>query len=414
MAKMKITKRAVDKLPPCPPDKVCTLFFDRDLPGFGIKVFPSGRKVFFAEYGPRGRRRRMTIGTYAVLAPDDARELATDALASVVKGTDPLTDREERKAMPTFAGWVEEYLAGVRQRKKRPDVDVYHLQGTKPARKRVAKRIKGEVEDKRRKPRLALPMDRWGNRPLDSITRREVEAVVTTLAETGGRTNANRALASMRACFEAAVRAGVLKTNPAAYVKKNREGVPRSRVLTADELAAVVVVVNAIEDPYVRTAFHVLIETGARKSEVLRARWEDLDLEAATWRIPSPKAGHPQVIPLAAPTVARLRNLPPAGHWLVPGRADAAHRADLRKEWEAIKAAAGLHDVTIHDIRRTFGLAVAKAAGLYVASKLLRHGDVRITQRVYAPLGVEDLRKATDNLATERGKVLPMRPGRGK
>ena len=88
------------------------------------------------------------------------------------------------------------------------------------------------------------------------------------------------------------------------------------------------------------------------------------------------------------------------------------HRADLRHDWEAIKATTGIADVHIHDLRRTFGLEVAKKAGLHIASKLLRHGDVRITERVYAPLGVEDLREATENLATDRGTVLPMRPRR--
>src|SRR5664280_195777 len=249
MAKMKLTKRAVDKLTPCPPDKVCTLVFDAELPGFGVKVFPSARKVFFAEYGPRGKRRRMTLGSYGVLTPDDARELARQALASVVKGSDPLADRDQRRAMPTFSEWVDEYLAGVRQRKKRPDVDVYYLQGTKPARTRSGKGVKGKLEDKRRKPRLALPLERWGSRPLDSITPREVEAVLAHLAETRGRTLANRSHASVRACFEAAVRAGVLTTNPAAYVKKNREGEPRARVLSGDEFTAVVAAVNAIEDP---------------------------------------------------------------------------------------------------------------------------------------------------------------------
>ncbi|HQR44587.1 MAG TPA: hypothetical protein PK598_01065 [Thermoanaerobaculia bacterium] len=62
-----------------------------------------------------------------------------------------------------------------------------------------------------------------------------------------------------------------------------------------------------------------------------------------------------------------------------------------------------LADVHIHDLRRTFGLHVAKAAGLHVASKLLRHGDVRITERVYAPLGIETLRAAVE----KRSEVLP-------
>ena len=86
----------------------------------------------------------------------------------------------------------------------------------------------------------------------------------------------------------------MLTTNPAAYVKKNREGEPRARVLSGDEFTAVVAAVNAIEDPYVRTAFHLLIETGARKSEVLRAHWEDFDLDAGTWLTPARRRATPR------------------------------------------------------------------------------------------------------------------------
>jgi integrase len=149
------------------------------------------------------------------------------------------------------------------------------------------------------------------------------------------------------------------------------------------------------EDMHVRAAFKLLIETGARRSEVLRARWEDIDFEQGLWRIPSPKAGRPQVQPLLDSTLALLSNLQrTTSPYVIAGRFPDRPRSDLKKAWERIREAAGVQDIRVHDLRRTFGLRVAKAAGLHAASKLLRHTTVRETERVYAPLGIDDLRSA--------------------
>ncbi|MBK9966140.1 MAG: site-specific integrase [Holophagales bacterium] len=163
---------------------------------------------------------------------------------------------------------------------------------------------------------------------------------------------------------------------------------------------------EAETDPYVRAAFRLLVETGARLSEVLHARWEDIDREAGLWRIPSPKSGHPQVVPLGSRTLAMLERLPRQPEecpFVIVGKDPTKPRADLRTPWDRLKLTAELGDVRVHDIRRSFGLAVAKAAGLHVASKLLRHSSIRITEQVYAPLGIEDLRAAVER----RADVLP-------
>lgn len=78
-------------------------------------------------------------------------------------------------------------------------------------------------------------------------------------------------------------------------------------------------------------------------------------------------------------------------------------RPDLKGPWDRLRAAAQLEDVRIHDIRRSFGLEIARKAGLHVASKLLRHSSVKVTEQVYAPLGIDELRDAVE----KRADVLP-------
>jgi integrase len=396
MPRRKLTKRSIDSIPSTDkPTGVCYYDTQKGSPtGFGIRVFPSGRKKFFMEYGPETRRRRMTIGAYGDLTLDDAKEKASKIQASIIDGDDPLDGRRAKREMPTFGGWADEYLERVKRRKKRPEEDERYL--------KVAKK-------------------KWGRKPLNSISQRDVETAMEATAEEGkdttqgpaarseelkGNTTANRWLASVRACFGAAERAGLLVKNPASAVKLYKEPPPRDRVLTNDEMNAFLGALEKEEDIHTRAAFHLLIETGARRSEVLGAKWDDIDLDDRTWRIPSPKSGNPQIIPLPRTTAAMLKQLPRVGPYLIPGRNPKKPRHDLKGPWNRIKEAAQLGDVTIHDIRRTFGLEVARKQGLHVASRLLRHSDVRITERVYAPLGLEDLKKATDKVSRGRGKVL--------
>lgn len=377
MGDKKLLKRVVDSLPV--PSSGRKRYIDSELKGFGVSVYASGRKVFFVQYGKQPRVK-ITIGPYGPISPEEARRRAGEILGAVARGEDPREEKAQRKAVPTFKAWSDTYLEDVEQRKK------------------------SVRNDKRY---LGMAVKRWGSRALDSLTVEDVRRVFRSMTVAGKRIDANRWLASVRACLQAAWREDKIPDNPAMKVKPNPENPPRDRVLSDDELTRLIEAVDALEDPHVCAAFTMLIETGARLSEVLRTRWEDLDLDAATWRIPTTKSGRPQLLPLAPSTAAMLRTIPRLGPWLVPGRdPDKAPRSDLKKPWDALKEAAELDGVHIHDLRRTFGLHVARRAGLHIASKLLRHSDIRVTERHYAPLGLDDLRKG---LEARDAVILPLR-----
>jgi integrase len=384
--KMKLTKKAVDGLK-APPAGKRLLVYDTELPGFLLVVHPTGIKAFFVEWGPERRRRRVTLGRYPVLAVDDARGQAKLKLAAVVKGGDPVADRRQERNALTFSEWVDDYMKGVEQRKKSAREDRRYLG--------MAKKL-------------------WVGKRLDAITPDDVERAFRAVS-VGHKTRGNRFLASVRACFQAAWRVSLVANNPAMKVRLNREGTPRARVLSDPEMKRLLVAIDALKDPFVKAAFLLLIETGARRSEVLRAKWEDFDLKAGNWRIPSPKAGHPQVVPLPGNVVVLLEHLPRVGSLVIPGtRNPDKPRFDLAGPWTGLRIAAKLKDVRLHDLRRTFGLQVARAAGVHVASKLLRHSDIRVTEQVYAPLGLNDLRRAVEQHSGKLAKVLPITQGRRK
>jgi len=378
--KKKLTKRILDALS-TPEVGGRTHLFDTVLPGFGAVKHPTGRVTFFVQYGGKDQRR-VAIGRHGPLTVDQAREEARRRLGDVARGGDPLEERKAAQAIPTFSKWIKGYLEDVGRRKKSAGDDRRYLKW---------------VEKK------------WGRRRLDKITTEHVSRAFEERREKHGKISANRFLASVRACLTAAWRIGHVMENVAARVKLLPENPPRQRVLSDEELHRVVKEIVKLKDPHLRVAFELLLSTGARKSEVLRARWEDMDLEAALWSIPAPKSGEPQTAPLPRTTVALLKNTPQVGPWIVPGRWPERHREDLRGPWKDIRKNANVEDVTIHDVRRTYGLHAARTAGLHVASKLLRHSTVRITERVYAPLGIEELQAATEKVASGRkAKVLEL------
>jgi integrase len=385
--KKNLTKRTVDAIPAGSPNG--TWYPDTELPGFFLVSYATGKKTFFVRYRtPSGGRRVVKVGPYGSLTVDKAREKAKEYLSTANLGGDPGAEKQRRRDLPTWGEWVKTYLTRVRLTKRRPRED---------------ERFLGETWDGRDTSDVYSALRRrWQGRPLDELAVEDVEDFRAELGKEH-RPAANRWLASVRACLAAAKRSGHIRFNVAAGLKAFREAPPRARVLTSDEMEALLRAIKAEEDAHARAALSILVETGCRLSEVLRAQWGDFDLEAdlPTWRIPSPKSGTPQTLPLAKSTSALLKKVPHFGCYVIAGRFKDRARFDLSGAWERAKEAAGLKDagIRIHDVRRTFGLSLAQTAGLHVASKLLRHADIRVTERVYAPLGLEDLRAALEKRA---------------
>ena len=405
----KLTKRVVDKERPEARRKYV---WDTELRGFGLVIYPNGRRMFVLRYdGPFGRRR-VNVSPYPGITVKDARELAEDLRADATKGKDPLGAKQARRAMPTAEKWFKEYLGLIAGRRKSMANDRTYF---------------------------GWASERWHGRPLDSITQRDIEAAMQFRAQrrkvqakhrkgkaaghvakdkrktapdtrtVGGKIGTNRWFAAIRASFEAAVRAGVIRENPARYVRKFPENPPRQRTLTDEEMGRLreaVETLPAIE----RGIFRLLIETGCRRSEALRMRWEDLDLDAGVWTLRTTKAGKVQSLPLPAVTLRWLGELSRISEWVFPSpRHSDRPWSEVRFLWDELREKAKLPDVNIHDLRRTYGLNVAREAGILAASKLLRHSGIGITAKVYAPLGVEELRGVANSVAETRGTVLKMR-----
>jgi integrase len=391
----KITQATIRSMPLPAPGKKSRIT-DTDVRGFVALKTATGAVSFNVEYGARGRQKRRQLGNLPATkakwseAIDEARAAAKAWLGKWAEGTDPDSERRRRRETPTWGQWVEEYLEGVKARKKRPEEDIRYLKGTERGGDSPA-------------------WKRWGNRPLDGITARDVDVLMREIKADSGKISANRWWASVRACFETALREGVINANPAGMVRRFPENEPRTRTLDDAELKRLREAVAVLESAEERTLFTVLIETGCRRSEALTMRWENLNFEDGVLLIPSPKSGRPQAVPLPLSTVHALRSLDRYSEWVFPGRDPSKPRRDIRKLWARVKTAAKLEDINVHDIRRTYGLRVAKHSGILAAQKLLRHSSAAVTSRVYTPLGIDHLREIAEAVnQQEPAEVVPI------
>jgi integrase len=192
-------------------------------------------------------------------------------------------------------------------------------------------------------------------------------------------------------------------SNPCTGVRRNPEQ-NRERYLTADELARLVAVLDAWPTQRVPNLMRLALMTGARKSELLGLPWSELDLEAGVWWKPSSRTKNARVhrVPLSRPVVALLVDMKVnrgSSRFVFPGVGETRHMVDPQREWTRIRAAAGLTDFRMHDLRHSHAsLAISSGSTLAVVGGLLGHRTAQQTQR-YAHLMDHAGREASEKVS---------------
>ena len=156
----------------------------------------------------------------------------------------------------------------------------------------------------------------------------------------------------------------------------------------------------------------MLILTGARKQEVLKARWQDFDLKNRSWRIPMTKSGRSLTLPISDAVIDLLNAVPRyqgVDHVFVNAKTLKPY-VSIYASWNTARELAGLKDVRMHDLRHSFAsFLVNNGRSLYEVQKLLGHSQITTTQ-CYAHLSHDTLRDAANiatsvvRLAMEKGK----------
>jgi integrase len=152
----------------------------------------------------------------------------------------------------------------------------------------------------------------------------------------------------------------------------------------------------------------MLIVTGARKREVLDARWEDFDFERRSWRIHTTKLGRPRHVPLSDSAVALLNSVPrfERCEWAFPNPKTKEPFVDIYYAWNTVRKAAGLAEVRIHDLRHSFAsFLVNSGRTLYEVQHLLGHTQIKTTAR-YSHLSQDTLLDASNAVTRAVGHLF--------
>jgi integrase len=240
---------------------------------------------------------------------------------------------------------------------------------------------------------------------LKAITKHDV-AVLHGEIGAAAPYEANRTLRLISSLFELAKQWGYLDEmfpNPARHVKMFKEE-KRDRWVHQDEIPALMAAIQGEANLYARMAILLYLFTGARKSELLMAKWADIDQNRKELRLEDTKAGRVHYIPLSAPAMEFLATLPKmeGNPYLFPGHIRGQHLVNISKPWNRMRKAANLEDVRLHDLRRTVGSWLAQSGkSLHLIGKVLNHSNQRTTE-TYARFAQNDARDALE----EHGKAF--------
>lgn len=369
--------RSLQKLPPCPTNSASTNaeYSDSEVVGLKLQVSKAGRKVFFFRYTIDRQKRAAKLGEFPALDVADARKAALEMRAMVDRGIDPQADRDALNAMPTFRQFGEQsYMPEARSRKASHKDD--------------AGRLRVHV----------YPV--LGEKKLSEVTTRDVQHLLARVAEKTSKATANRVHSLVARMFKLAVVWGVIERNPCYGLSKFREEKKAERFLSPEEIVRFQAGLVEDKNTVAANALRLLLLTGLRRNEVVKAKWEQVDLEAGLLHLPKTKTGARYAV-LNSAARDLVASLPSRGQspWLFPGAKPGKPLENPTKVMARALQRAGLERMRIHDLRHTFAATcVNSGASLYEVQKLLGHSSPTMTQR-YAHLASDTIRRASEAMA---------------
>ena len=384
MAKLQrttISRRTVERLKA----EKDTVFWDSELLGFGVRVYPTGRKVYVVQTRAGGKDgKRVTVGRHGVMTAEEARRRAALIVARIKAGEEPVP--EPMAVMlakgPTVADLAAVYL------------DQVVAVRLKPA---SAKAYRGVIE------KHVLPA--LGRKAALSLDHAAVTALHHGLAETPAM--ANRAVEMLFRIYRAAEERELIPegSNPCRQIAMNRQR-RHERFLTDEEFRRLGRVLDEAEQSEggmarAAMAIRLLLLTGCRKNEILNLHWDAVDLEAGEMRLADTKTGPRtvQLSPAAAAVLARVPRVEGNRH-VIPGTRPGSRMSNLQRHWVRIRKSAGLEDMRLHDCRHSFASrALALGESLPMIGRLLGHSQVQTTAR-YAHLARDSVHEAARRVSS--------------
>ncbi len=369
---MKITRKLLETLAPKAEEYFA---WDDTMPGFGVRIAPTGRRVYVLRFRTlSGIQRKMNIGRCDVLTPDQARDQAREHLAAVARGEDPAVERHSRRSSATIADLAALHTEDRAGKIKRSSATNYDIMWRRHILPLIGARRVADFDD-------------------------DAAAMLHTALGKVSHINANRCITLLHGAFELAERKKMRarRSNPFVDVQLFPEH-KRQMILNADQRARLFAALDAYDHPIWAVPYLVrlLILTGCRREEWAMAKWDWINWENHTLNLPDSKTG-PKAVPLSAAVVSLLRDIRDIGErkpggkvWICPNMYGTNGLASFVTNWDWIRNRAGLPGLRLHDLRHTMG-SVSHQAGLSMreVADLLGHASTRTTERYVSSVSEE-------------------------
>jgi integrase len=397
--KAKLTKRTVESVRP---NAASQLVWDTDIKGFGCKITPKGKRVYFLYYRTAdSRERRPAIGVHGAITCEQARVKAQRWLGEIAAGQDPSEEKQRQRKSATMQELCVQFM---------------EEHGRRRLKRLTAVTYQGIIDNH------IVPL--CGKLKIDRVSQSDVERVMRSVEDghtsrivrlgkqrwskvRGGKGVANRTVAVLSKMFNFAESRDLRArgTNPARHVQKNPE-TSRERFLSNREyqrLAQTLATLerSGVEDYRVTAILRLLLYTGLRRSELVTLQWSFVDFEDRCLRLPDTKTGR-KVTYLSDHSIALLEAQPrrEGNPYVFPGDVEGGHFIAIEKAWHRVRKLAGLTDVTLHDLRRSWGSIGARGGmSLLLIGKAMGHKTTKATE-IYARVSDDAKRDATEAIAS--------------
>lgn len=359
-----------------------TYYYDTKVRGLALAITDKGAQTFFVYRKIDGRPERVTLGRYPDLSIENARGLASEVNAKIAQGTNPNREKNKLRSELIFKELFLRYLeqhSKIHKKTWREDSNQYRLY-----------------------------LSHWDKRKISSIHKSDIENLHANVGKEQGTYAANRMLALLSVLFNKAISWGWDQSNPALGIKKFKEK-SRERFLQGDELPRFFQALALESNRCLADFFMVSLLTGARRTNVLSMRWQDLNLQQGTWNILETKNGSSHLVPLSPDVIAILKSRLKAkkNEWVFPSATSkSGHLEEPKSAWKRILKKAELEDLRLHDLRRTLGSwQAATGANSYTIGKSLGHKSQQATA-IYARLNIDPVRASVERATSAMMETL--------
>ena len=365
------TKKALDTIE-LPVNGKRHYFYDTKIKGLELMLTEQGTKSFKVYRKFKGKPVRVTLGKYPEMTVEIARNEAQKIIAEMLSGKNPNETKRNIQAETSFGDMFALFM----ERYSKPNKKTWK-------------------EDETGVNKF---LSHWFHKKLSSIMKQEVQLVHERIKKENGLYRANKMLARIHAIYNKAIEWGWVGINPAHGIKKFKEK-SRDRFLHPDELPRFFESLEAEPNTTIKDYIYISLFTGARKSNVLAMRWEDINFERREWLIPETKNGESLRVHLTEKVLSILQTRLeqyPKGEWVFESIGKTGHLVEPKSGWKRILQRAEIKDLRLHDLRRTLGSwQAATGANSYIIGRSLGHKNPQSTA-IYARLSIDPIKNSVE------------------